>query len=282
MLRKSLLLVFATLLAAAVSAQDMQPIPPAVNLIDDTVPHPSAQAAVTAVEESGSGPVLIDDTATPEVTVDPAAERAAERAEAISTLEQLRAGITNAMTGGYRGQLISEEEIGGQLARKEMMANFRMRPRAIRLEMTSPDEQVVVWQQGWDTMSVDRPWLPALNIDPAGERAMATSHRPLTQFGIDLTIDRYIDAMKATPEDAEVTVSHAGTGPVDRQQLDRWDFTHPRVGNTPVTEFTIWIDTATGMPVHFENRKADGSVYERYRYTDFELNPRFDRDTFEK
>jgi Protein of unknown function (DUF1571) len=233
-----------------------------------------AEAVETQVDE------ISGEAATPEEAV--AEPELSGREETLLVLNSIREGITERMTGGYSGHLISEELIDGEMYRKDLDVWFRLRPRSLRIEFRSPDEgQVVTWQESWDSMSVDRPWLPALSIDPAGERALATSHRPVTTFGIDLTIDRYIAAIERTPEDAEVTCENLGLEQAGRQNLTRLDFSHPEVPGNPVTSFTIWLDPETLLPIHFENRRADGSRYERYRYIEFRLNPPLDGDLFD-
>jgi hypothetical protein len=141
---------------------------------------------------------------------------------------------------------------------------------------------VVIWQEGWDDMLVDRPWLPQLSIDPSGARALATSHRPVPTFGIDLTLDRYIAAIEAAAENDDVTCEERGREQRGRQELIRYDFTHPAIPGSPVTDFTIWLEPETVIPIHFENRRADGSVYERYRYIEFTLNPPMSNELFEE
>lgn len=236
---------------------------------------------VAAQDDMAAAPASAEQMATEAAPAEPTTPAMSSREQAIDTLVQLREHIGNTMTAGYRGQIISEELIGGEMTRKQMNVWFRVQPRALRLEFITPDEgQVITWQQGWENMVVDRPWLPALNIDPNGERAMASSHRPVTQFGIDLTIDRYIEALNQTPEDGDVWVQHVGMEQAGREQLDRWDFHHPAVAGSPVTDFTLWL-TDTAIPVHFENRAADGSRYERYRYIEFELNPSLPASLFE-
>lgn len=227
-------------------------------------------------------PVFAQEAAAPPAASQAASEES-QRAEAIAFLEGLLQTIDERMTVGYRGLLISDELLDSGLFRKRLNLWFRRTPRSVRIEFLEPDEgQIVVWQQGWDAMRVNPPGLvPTLSIDPRGERAMATSHRPVTETGIDLAIERYLETLRQTAEDAPVRFQHAGVGPVGSQTLARYDIEHPRVGQSPVTAFTIWVDPATGMPIHFENRAADGSIYERYRYVEFELNPALSDDQFE-
>ncbi len=246
-----------------------------------------AAAALAALAFSLTAWAQDAEPATPEAQTEPVTAEAAAlsgRAEAISTLETMRADVTDAMTVGYSGELISEEEIDGELLRKHLDAWFRLSPRSVRLVFRSPDEgQVVTWREGMDRMRVNPPgFLPTISIDPSGDRAMATSHRPVPQFGIDLTIDRHLSAIGQTAEDADVGVERLGEQRRGRQMLEGHEFHHPPVGGSPVVSFTIWVDPATSMPIHFENRRADGSIYERYRYIAFTPNPSLSDDLFDQ
>jgi hypothetical protein len=206
-----------------------------------------------------------------------------EREQVLAVLEQLQQTVDAQMTGGYSGRLIAEEDINGELFRKDMQVWFRRTPRAVHFVFNSPDEgQTVTWQEGWEEINVNPPGLvPEIGLDPTGERAMATSHRPVTVFGIDLALDRYLEAVRSAPEDGEFSYENAGVEPMAGRELERHNFTHPEVAGNPVTSISIWVDPATGMPVCFEHRRADGSVYERYRYPQFELNPTFEEGLFD-
>jgi hypothetical protein len=251
---------------------------------------PPVEAAPMALIDDINGPAPTGSrTLSPEAQeaapegIVPVAPAVFGRDAALTTLEAMKQGFEQIVTVGYRGEMISEELIDGSIFRKRMQIYLRRNPRAIRIQFLEPDRgQVAVWQAGWDHFRVNPPGIiPTISLDPNGARAMATSHHPITEAGIDMALERYIDSIREVPEDADAGVEHIGLEQVGNQRLDRYDFHHPRVGDAPITSFTIWMDPNRGLPILFENRAADGSLYERYNYVDFEVNPPLSDDQFD-
>lgn len=211
--------------------------------------------------------------------------------QALETCARLLRDAQQTLSGVESVQAVfhKQERIDGALQPPHIMeVKVRRTPLSVYLRWREPDEgQEIIWRDGaHDGQMVVHPggWrgrlLASIKIDPEGDRAKATSRRPIKNIGPWSMTERlavYVEECLQGEHAVEIVSSDARIGGRD---CHCFQFTHPQsTADLDFKQVVIYIDKEQRVPIAVENYgwgTADGGsklpLEESYVFNELTLN----------
>ena len=182
----------------------------------------------------------------------------------------------------YQCLFIKQERSPSGLGTQEQIRYYFRKPFSVRMEWTAGPHKgrkaVYVKGQNDDRLLVREGGLLGLitvRLDPHGSTAMRGEHHPITESGIGEALRLIRDNFKRGREAGEVEVELLGEKQQDGRSLKglRVSFSTHAARPYYCAKAEVWGDTENKLPHTIITYDAQGRVYERYVFSQLQLNP---------
>jgi len=246
-----------------------------------------------ASEASLPGPEESDPTPAPAPTLTPTLELGQlGKTDPVAFLERCR-DKTKREVRSTRGTVLMRERVQGTVGpQQRILFSFRDEPHSIRMEWKEGvklarktlyvagqnDGHMLVQPAGWRSLA------GIVLRKPDSEDAMSCSRVPITNFGMQKTIESTIRAWKAARDRGDLHVAFSGPSTIpqlgDRPvwELKRTGYKAPE--DDGIVQSTFYVDTQTCLQVGIHLLGEGDGLVGSYYFRDLEINPTFDKDTF--
>lgn len=241
---------------------------------DDSIPEPTPD------------PVPVQ-TSTPTAEL----ERLGE-SDPISFLERCRDKSAREIKA-MRGTLLMRERVKGKLGPQQRVHfSFRDQPFCIRMDWKEGvnlarktcyvagenDGEMLVQPAGWRSLA------GIVRTKPDGEDALSSSRVPITEFGMQKSIESTLRVWKEARDRDDLRVAFVGPKTIP-QFGDRpvWELKRTASKTTDaegILQATYYVDVRTCLQVGTHLVGKGDEMIGAYYFRDLEINPTFDKDTF--
>lgn len=110
---------------------------------------------------------------------------------------------------------------------------------------------------------------PSASLSPTGMLAMRNNLRPITESGMESTINLIAEVCELAKMRGDLKVRYCGTGRIGDRPTHKFERFLPAHKGYPAHMTSFELDSETGYPLLVYSYGWEGEVLERYRYEDF-------------
>jgi len=220
------------------------------------------------------------------------AENLSNESKTHSEMLQMLYGMEEAysLVEDYSAVLLKQERIENELMPEQTIKFYFKKPFSVYMEwIKKPNKGVkAVFRKGHnENKALARVGIfgfyRTFRMDPLNERLMKYNRHPITEAGIGFFIDMLLKIIRETEKNGELRLAYRGEHNISDHTVHKIESILPEDKEKGYYYYRaiMGIDKQNGLPIMAEIYLWDNLLYERYIYSELELNIGVEESIFE-